>query len=207
VTYNGLFFPVGQGLFFPLFCCLLHVKQRAKVESATVGTGVTGRVRGWSSDSARACVDTSSPSTPARPPSRRVHAALARTRAPSGRASLLLTRALPRGAPPSAAHACSFLGRRLVPHARGSSQCRAQMHSGVLPGGAPSRFALALGARRPPCARAPDVAAPNARSALPPAFSPFSPRACERGDVFLFGWGCAGWVLGDKVWRVRWTTS
>ena len=68
-----VFFPVGQGFFLTLFCCLLHVKQRAKVESATVRTGVNSRARGWSSTLAGACGDTPLPSPPARPPSRRVH--------------------------------------------------------------------------------------------------------------------------------------
>ena len=67
------FFPRWAGVFFPLFYCLLHVKQRAKVDSATVRTGVTGQARGWSSALAGACGDTPSPSPPARPPSRRVH--------------------------------------------------------------------------------------------------------------------------------------
>jgi len=201
-----VFSPLGR-FFFPLFCCLLHVKQRAKVDSATVRTGVTGQVRGWSSALAGACVDTPSPSPPAQPPSRRVHAALARTRAPSRRAALFLARALSRGAPPSAAQACSLLVRRPVPYARASSQCGAQMHSRELPGGAPSRFALAVGVRRPPRALAPAVSAPHARPALPPAFSPCSPGACVRGAVLLFGWGCGGWVLRDGVWRVGWTKS
>ena len=189
--------PLGR-FFFPLFCCLLHVKQRDKVDSATVRTGVTGRVRNWSSALAGACVDTMSPSPPARPPSRRVHAALARTRAPSRRAALFLARALPRGAPTSAAHACSLLVRRPVPHARALSQCGAQMHSRALPGGAPSRFALAVGVRRPLRALAPAVAAPHARPALPPAFSPCSPRACERGAFFCLGGG-----VGDVCWGMK----
>jgi len=189
--------PLGR-FFFPLFCCLLHVKQRAKVDSATVRTGVTGRVRNWSSALAGACVDTQSPSPPARPTSRRVHAALARTRAPSRRAALYFARALPRGAPPSTAHACSLLVRRPVPHARASSQCGTQMHSRALPGSAPFRFALAVGVRQPLRALAPAVAAPHARPALPPAFSPCSPRACERGAVF-----CLRGCVGDGCWGMK----
>jgi len=134
-------------------------------------------------------------------------AALARARAPSRRAALFRARALPRGAPPSAAHVCSLLVRQPLPHARAPSQCGAQMHSRALPGGAPSHFARAVGVRPPPRALAPAVAAPHSRPALPPAFSPWYTRACERGAVFLFGWGCGGWVLGEEVWRVGGTNS
>jgi len=134
-------------------------------------------------------------------------AALARTRAPSRRAALFRARALPRGAPPSTVHACSLLVRRPLPHASAPLQCGAQMHSRALPGGAHSRFARAVGVRPPPRVLAPAVAAPHARPALPSAFSPCSPRACERGAVFLFGWGCGGWVLGDEFWRVGGTNS
>ena len=67
------FFLRWAGFFFPLCCCLLNVNQRAKVDSATVRTGVTGQACGWSSALAGACGDTPSPLPPARPPSRRVH--------------------------------------------------------------------------------------------------------------------------------------
>ena len=67
------FFTRWAGFVFPLFFCPSHVNQRAKVNSATVRTGVTGRARGRSSASAGTCGDNPSPLPPARPPSRRVH--------------------------------------------------------------------------------------------------------------------------------------